>query len=126
MKRIRSEHLLRSVGKWVRAGKAVNIRVHDVGRGLINANGAVETKRSSPPGEARNGNIVAENILRPSHIGRFRTDLKSQIEHSLIKAFPRAQHHSMLAEGDGVLVSIDSDVPDDEDRHRNPRDSPIE
>jgi hypothetical protein len=32
---------------------------------MIDAHGAVETKRLGPPGEARDGNMVAEDILRP-------------------------------------------------------------
>jgi hypothetical protein len=43
---------------------------------MIDTNGAVETKRLGPPGEARDGNLVAEDILCPPQIGRFRTDLK--------------------------------------------------
>jgi hypothetical protein len=87
---------------------------------MIEPNGALETKRLGPPDETRDGNMVAEHILRPPQIGRFRTDLELRVEHPLVKAFSRTQHHPVLAEGHRLLILIGSNMPDGENRHCNP------
>ena len=66
----------RIVGERIGAGKILDIHVDNVGRGMIETNGAVEAKRLGPAGEARDGNMVAEDILDPPQIGRFRSDLE--------------------------------------------------
>jgi hypothetical protein len=87
---------------------------------MIEPNGALEAKRLSPAGKARDGYMVAEDILRPPQIGRFRTDLELRVEHPLVKAFARTQHHPVLAEGHRLFVSIGRNMPDGENHHCHP------
>ena len=45
----------RIVGEWIGAGKILDIHVNNVGRGMIETNGAVEAKRFGPASKARDG-----------------------------------------------------------------------
>jgi hypothetical protein len=87
---------------------------------MIETNHAVEAKRLGPAGEARDGNMVAEDIPDPAQIGRSRSDLESRFEHPLVMAFSRTQHHAVLAKGDRLPVLIGRDVPDGQNRHPRP------
>ena len=67
----------RIVDEWIGAGKILDIHVDNVvSRGMIEANCAVEAKRLGPAGEARDGNMVAEDIPDPPQIGRSWSDLE--------------------------------------------------
>jgi hypothetical protein len=54
----------------------MNVGFDNVGREMIETNGAVEAKRLGPAGEARDGDMVAEYILDPAQIRRFGRDLE--------------------------------------------------
>ena len=110
----------RIVGEWIGAGKILDIHVNNVGRGMIETNGAVEAKRLGPASKARDGYMVAEGILDPPQIRRFGSDLELRFEQPLVMAFARTQHHPVFAEGDRLLVLIGGDMPDGENRHCNP------
>src|SRR5258708_33804170 len=45
----------RIVGEWIGAGKIPDIHVNNVGRGLIETNGAAEANRPAPPSKSPHG-----------------------------------------------------------------------
>ena len=66
----------RIVDEWIGAGIILDIHVDNVGRGMIETNGAVEAKRLGPAGEARDGDMVAEQILDPAQTRRSGRDFE--------------------------------------------------
>jgi hypothetical protein len=66
----------RIVDERIGAGKTLDIHVGNVGRGVIETNGAVEAKRLGPASKARDGYMVAEDILDPPQSRRFGSDLE--------------------------------------------------
>ena len=55
----------RIVDEWIGAGKILDIHVNNVGRGMIETNGAGKAKHLGPASKVRDGYMVAEDILNP-------------------------------------------------------------
>src|SRR5438132_12174120 len=60
--------VVRPVVERTGAGKILDIHIDDVGRGMIETNGAVEAERLGSAGKARDGYMVAEDIPDPPQI----------------------------------------------------------
>jgi hypothetical protein len=95
-------HVLRPIGERIGAGKIFNFHVDDVGREMVEPNGALETKRLGPPDETRDGNMVAEHILRPPQI-HFSLSLEMFLRHVI----SRHEHDTSnrLNDGEAILRS---------------------
>jgi hypothetical protein len=74
MDEIRQSPLI--VDEWIGAGRFLDVSVNDVGRGMIEINGAVEAKRLGPASKARDGYMVTEDIPDPPQVRRFGRDLE--------------------------------------------------
>jgi hypothetical protein len=79
-------HVLRPVDERIGTRKILYIHVENVGRGMIETTGTFEAEHLGAAGEARDGNVVAEDIPDPPQMGRFRSDLELGFEHSLVMA----------------------------------------
>ncbi len=104
-------HLIGAVSEGVPLCIFLDLEIEDIGRGLLEANHALETKLLRAPGESGDGDAVAERVVYPSDIHRFRRDLKVGVEQLLVVAVTWPQHHTMLAECDGLLVPVGCNVP---------------
>ena len=69
-------HVLRPVDERIGAGKILDIHITNIGRGVIETNGAVEAKGLGLASKARYSDTVAEDILDPPQIRWFGSDLE--------------------------------------------------
>src|SRR5580704_16399066 len=89
---------------------------------MVQTNGAVETQRLGPTGKVRDRHVIAEDVPDPTQFGRPWRYLELELQHPLIMAFQRPQHHPVLTEGDRLLILIRGDMPYRENRHFCPND----
>jgi hypothetical protein len=85
---------------------------------MVEANIAFEPQLLRPIVELRNGNAVTERVVQPAKIDRFRRDRERRFEKLLVIAVARPEHHAVRAERHRPVVSIERNVADGEDSHR--------
>ena len=109
--------LLRAVGE--RPGRAVRVQAQVVGaaRLVVEPDVAVEAQLGGAAREPGDGDAVAEHVVQPAQLDRRRRDLQPRLQDALVVPFARAEHHAVLAEGDGLAVAVGGDVADGEERH---------
>src|ERR1700746_3280407 len=59
------EPVLCPIDEWIAAGKILDIRVDNIGWGMIETNGAVEAKGLGPAGQAADGQVVCAHNPAP-------------------------------------------------------------
>ena len=100
-------------------GKILDIGCAEVGRRVVETNGAFEAKLRGPVRETGGRDMIAEDILRPGKLARLGCDFEFGFEHLLVVVVARTQHHPVLAERDRLLIVVGRDVPDGENWHCN-------
>src|SRR6266481_7968896 len=111
-------HFVGAVGEWVSSRIFLDLKVEDIGRGLIEANDALEMKLLSSPAEPGNGNAIAKHVVDPPDVRGFRRDRELSLEQLLVVVVPRPQHHAMFAKCDRLLIAVGGDVANSDDGHR--------
>jgi hypothetical protein len=109
--------IFRRVGKRIGAGKILYIDCAKVGRGMVETNTADKAKLAGPVAEMCGRHVIAETILRPGKLLRSGRDFELGLEYPLVVVIARTQHHSVLAEGDRLIIVICRNVSDAENRH---------
>ena len=111
-------HLVGTVGERIPLGIFLDRKIERVGRRVVEANETLEAQLRCPAGKAGNRHAIAEHVVHPADIGRFRRDREAGVEQLLVIAVARPQHHAVLTEGNRLLVAVGGDVPNGDDAHR--------
>jgi hypothetical protein len=82
------------------------------GRRMRNADGALEGQRLRPAVKGRDADVVAVAVRDAVQADRLRLDRQLDVEHALLGAFPRGQHHPVLTERDGLAVAVGGAMAD--------------
>src|SRR5262252_1363387 len=73
-------HLVGAVGEWVSGCVVLDLEIEGIGRRMVEANDALKAKLGGPSGESSDRDAVAEHVVHPSDVGRFRRDRERRIE----------------------------------------------
>jgi hypothetical protein len=84
---------------------------------VIEMNFAFEAELGRLSGEPCDRNTIAEGIMKPPELGGMGLNTQSSINQALIVAVPRAEHHPMFTERNGLLVPIRGDMTHGENCH---------
>src|SRR5262249_2797196 len=68
---------------------------------------------------ARHGDRVAEHVVQPADAGA-RADLQAGLEQTHVVAVARAEHETVVAEGDGSGIPVRGRVANGDERHGRP------
>ena len=108
---------LRRVGERIGPRKVLDLEIRRVRGRVIEMNAAFEAELGGLPGKPSNRNAIAEGIMKPPELRGIGLDAQSSVDQSLIVAVPRAEHHPMFTERNGLLVPIRGDVTHQENCH---------
>src|SRR5579862_5647331 len=89
---------------------------------MSNRHDAFKAKLFGPTLEFSNGDGVVEHIVEPAKASGMGRDAQTGPQKLQVVALPRPEHHAVLAEPDGLGVTIRRDVAHREETH--PRRSP--
>ena len=60
----------------------------------------------------RDADVIAVTVLDAVQVRRCRVDREVEVDHPLVGAFARAEHHPMLTERDGLAIAVGGAMAD--------------